>query len=184
MDATDPPKLVVLCASLSVDSNTRHLCRHAYDHTQRQGMDAVYIDLQDHRILPYGEEGGEGVEYLQQQLAAAEGIVIGFPLYNYTMNASLKAVIEHCGSCFEDKVVGIMSAAGGRASYMSVMAVAQSLMLDFRSWIVPRCVYAPRGDFAADGIGRPEVGQRVEQLVDAVQRAAWQHRLPLPSDRP
>jgi NAD(P)H-dependent FMN reductase len=181
MEKTEQPELVVLCASLSVDSNTRHLCVYAAAHAELKGMKVTYIDLKDHKILPYGEEGGLGVEYLKQRLGYATGIVVGFPLYNYTMNASLKAVIEHCGSCFEDKVVGLMTAAGGRSSYMSVMNVAQCLMLDFRSWVVPRCVYAAREEFNAEGIEAAEVKQRIEELVETVHRTAWQHSLALPN---
>lgn len=181
MHPEQQPKIVVLCSSLSFDSNTRHLCNFAAAYAGSKGMDLSHIDLKDHKILPYGEEGGQGVDFLKEELGAAQGIVIGFPLYNYTMNATLKAVIEHCGSCFDDKVVGIMTAAGGRSSYMSVMNVAQCLMLDFRTWVVPRCVYAARSDFDAEGIAEDKVRRRIEELVDTVHRTAWQHSLPLPA---
>jgi multimeric flavodoxin WrbA len=49
-----PPRLVIVNSSLSSDSNTRMLCRHAHAHAQGQGIAADLIDLMDHRILPYG----------------------------------------------------------------------------------------------------------------------------------
>jgi FMN reductase len=173
--------LAIVCASLSSDSNTRMLCRHAHAHALGRGIETEFIDLKDHRVLPYGEEGSEGVERIETQLEKAGAIILGFPVYNFGMNASLKALIEHCGSCFEGKVVGLMAAAGGRLSYMSVMAVGQSLMLDFRSWVVPRYVYAARGDFGEERIASEEVRRRVEQLVEATHRAAWQFRLEPPA---
>jgi FMN reductase len=36
-----------------------------------------------------------------------------------------------------NKVVGFLCAAGGKSSYMSVMRLANSLMLDFRCLIIP-----------------------------------------------
>ncbi len=51
-------------------------------------------------------------------------------------------MIELAGSAWEDKIVGFLCAAGGMSSYMSVMAYANSLMLDFRCVIIPRFVYA------------------------------------------
>jgi FMN reductase len=64
---------------------------------------------------------------------------------------------------------------------MSVFSVGQSLMLDFRSWIVPRYVYAVGDDFGPESIRSAEVRRRVEQLVEATHRAAWQFQLGLPS---
>jgi len=49
-----------------------------------------------------------------------------------------KNMIELTGSAWEDKIVGFLCAAGGHASYMSVMAYAiYSLMLDFVRIIPP-----------------------------------------------
>ena len=143
-------------------------------------MDAIFIDLREYRILPYGQEGSEGVEDMEAQIGAAEAILVGYPLYNFNMSAAFKALIERCGSCFEDKVVGLMVAAGGRSAYMSVMSVAQTLMLDCRAWIVPRHVHAVRGDFAAGSITTAELRQRVEDLVEIACRTAWQHRRSVP----
>ena len=51
-----------------------------------------------------------------------------------------------------------MCTAGGNASYMSFMRIANSLMLDFRCLIIPRFVYAVSDDFANDRTDRMEVG--------------------------
>lgn len=176
-----PPRLVIVNSSLSSDSNTRMLCRHAHTHALNRGIRAEFIDLKDYRVLPYGYEGSEGLDQIEAQLEQAGAIILAFPLYNYNMNATLKALIEHCGSCFEDKVVGLMTAAGGRSSYMSVFSVGQSLMLDFRSWIVPRYVYAVSDDFGEEVIANPEVRRRVEQLVETIHRTAWQLQLEVPT---
>lgn len=175
-----PPQIAVLSASLGSDSNSRSLCWHACEFAKERGIEAEFINLQDHRVLPYFEEGSEGIEEISAKLDAAAAIIVSFPLYNYNMSASLKALIEHCGNCFEDKVVGIMTAAGGQSSYMSVMSIVQSLMCDYRSWIIPRYVYAARGDFEQEGKPGQEVRQRIEQLVEVAYRTAWQHKMPLP----
>ncbi|MEW6755033.1 MAG: NAD(P)H-dependent oxidoreductase [Candidatus Latescibacterota bacterium] len=170
----DPPvtRIAIVSTSLSPRSRSRILCQHAVGYARRQRLDAALLDLRDHRVLPYGEEDSRGLETISTELGAAAGIIIGFPLYNFNMNATLKALLERCGSCFEEKVVGIMSAAGGRSSYMGVMSIVQSLILDYRSWIVPRYVYATGEDFADGEIVSEEVCQRVEELVEATRRAA------------
>lgn len=174
------PGLAIVNAALAFDGNTRQLCLHAHAHAQNLGISATLIELKDHRVLPYGEEGSHGIEEIEAQLEKAGAIILGFPVYNDGLNATLKALIEHCGYCFEEKVVGVMAAAGGGLSYMSVMAVGQSLMLDFRSWVVPRYVYAAKEDFGPESNSSEEVRRRVEQLVETAHRAAWQFRLKLP----
>ena len=177
-----PPNIAVVSTSLSVESRSRMLCRHAFTWAREKRMKATWIDLRDYRVLPYGMEGSEGLEEIVARLEPATGIIVGFPLYTFNMNSTLKALMEHCGSCFEEKVVGIMAAAGGRSSYMSVMSIAQSLMLDFRAWIVPRHVYAVKGNFADGRIVHSGVCQRVEEMVEIVHRTAWQHGLELPGE--
>jgi len=58
-----------------------------------------------------------------------------------------------------------MCAAGGSNSYMSVMAFANSLMLDFRCWITPRFVYATPDSFSENSITDQKINERIEKLV-------------------
>jgi FMN reductase len=51
------------------------------------------------------------------------------------------------------------------SSYMSVMAYANSLMLDFRSVIIPRFVYATGNAFDGDIPADPRIVERVEQVA-------------------
>jgi FMN reductase len=76
-------------------------------------------------------------------------------------------LIELTGDSWEDKVVGFLCAAGGASSYMSLMSLANSLMLDFRCLIIPRFVYATRSDFSGDKVPTDEVKGRVARLAQA-----------------
>jgi len=180
METPTPPKIAIISTSLAAESHSRILCRHASEFAAGKGIDAVLVDLQDYRVLPYGMRGSVGLEEIEVELDGAEAFIIGFPLYNFNMNATLKALLERCGSCFEEKLVGIMCAAGGRSSYLSVMSITQSLMLDFRSWIVPRYVYAVKSDFADGRLKNDKVRLRVEELLETVHRVSWQHKVDLP----
>ena len=86
--------------------------------------------------------------------------------------AAVKNLIELTGDAWENKVVGFLCAAGGMNSYMSVMSLANSLMLDFRSLIVPRFVYATGEAFADDGITDAEVIRRVAELARTTAQLA------------
>jgi FMN reductase len=103
---------------------------------------------------------------LNKAVETADGILIAAPVYNYDVAAAAKNMIELTGSSWEEKVVGFLCAAGGNSSYMAVMAYANSLMLDFRTVIIPRFVYATSDAFQGDEIVDKEVVTRIEQAAD------------------
>jgi NAD(P)H-dependent FMN reductase len=86
--------------------------------------------------------------------------------YNYGGNAAAKNLLELTGSSWENKTVGFLCAAGGAASYMSIMGLANSLMLDFRCLIIPRFVYAQGGDLKTNQEPTAELASRIEQLAE------------------
>ena len=91
-----------------------------------------------------------GAQKLSRAVGEADGIMVAAPVYNYDVSAAAKNMIELTGKAWEDKIVGFLCAAGGMSSYMSVMAYANSLMLDFRCVIIPRFVYATGSAFEGD----------------------------------
>jgi FMN reductase len=95
----------------------------------------------------------------------ADGVIVAAPVYNYDVSASAKNMIELTGSAWKDKIVGFLCAAGGMSSYMSVMAYANSLMLDFRCVVIPRFVYATGDVFDDDKLLDPKIAQRIEQVA-------------------
>jgi FMN reductase len=79
-------------------------------------------------------------------------------------------MIELTGKAWEDKVIGFLCAAGGASSYMSVMAYANSLMLDFRCVVVPRFVFATGDAFDGDKLTDRKIAERIEQVADELVR--------------
>ena len=74
-------------------------------------------------------------------------------------------MVELTGSSWEDKIVAFLCAAGGMNSYMSVMAFANSLMLDFRCVIIPRFVYATSQAFEGEKLKDAKIADRIEQVT-------------------
>src|SRR5256712_1848162 len=107
---------------------------------------------------------------LSTAIKAADGILVAAPVYNYDVAAGAKNMIELTGSAWEDKVVGFLCAAGGTASYMSVMAYANSLMLDFRCVILPRFVFATGEAFDGDNIVDKKITGRIENVANELIR--------------
>ena len=92
------------------------------------------------------------------------------PIYNYQAGSSAKNLIELTGKCWENTVVGFLCAAGGSGSLMSVMSMANSLMLDFRSFIIPRFVYTPGNEIDPNDQIDGELVRRIEQLTQELAR--------------
>ena len=95
----------------------------------------------------------------------ASGIVLATPIYNYGTNASMKNFIEHTGKAWQNKPVGMLCAAGGKGSYMALLPLAGSLMLDFHCLVLPRHVYATSDQLEGEKIKDPELQRRIEELV-------------------
>src|SRR3954463_7723734 len=159
---------VIVSCSLNSDSNSRILAREAQRILEADGQPVTWLDLRDHP-LPLCDGGGSyahpAVGPVSEILTKARSILIATPIYNYDGTAAVKNLIELTGDSWDGKVVGFLCAAGGMSSYMSIMSLANSLMLDFRSIIVPRFVYATTGAFKDDRISDPEQLRRVAELA-------------------
>jgi FMN reductase len=176
-DSTTPAKFLVISSSLHPTSRSRLMAQLAYRQLREMAnlqtdaqaeMGVEWIDLAEVSLpLCDGHSAyrDPSVGFLSGLIAGAHGVLIASPIYNYDVNANLKNLIELTGRAWQDKVVGLMCAAGGAGSYMSLMPFANSLMLDFRCLILPRFVYATGGAFSHDSVQDPEIVQRIETLV-------------------
>lgn len=167
-------RILVVSTSLNASSKSRHMARLAHAHLDAQGADPGWIDLQDHR-LPFcaGSATAKKDEValsLRERIEEADGVVLAAPIYNYDVNAAAKNFVELTGRAWTHKVVGFLLAAGGKASYMSVMSLANSLMLDFRCIIIPRFAYATKHAFTAGKLHDDEISERVREVASETLR--------------
>ena len=164
-------RVLVIGCSLNPDSNSQILARESVAIFQALGVETELIDLRQ-RPLPVcdGESADPATEAIAASVRSADAIVLAVPIYNFDVNAAAKNLVEHVGSAFEDKLIAFLCSAGGSASYMSVMGLANSLMLDFRCLIVPRFVYSTGGCFRDGKLVSEDVAKRVRQLCDDVVR--------------
>src|SRR3954463_2615219 len=167
------PKYLVISTSGNSESNSRIMGLVAFQRLQEQGTDCEWIDISALE-LPLCDADkcylNPAAQKLQKTIDAADGMLIAAPVYNYDVSAAAKNMIELTGSAWEDKVVGFLCAAGGMSSYMSVMAYANSLMLDFRTVIIPRFVYATGQSFDRDQLVDKKVEERIRQVADELIR--------------
>ena len=182
MAAASPLSVLVVSCSLNAASRSHRLACAARTALRALDVDAGLIDLREWE-LPFCD-GGSSYEHpsvapLAERIEQAAAVLVASPVYNYDLNAAAKNLVEMTGAAWSEKPVGFLCTAGARSSYMSPIGLANSLMFDFRSLIIPRFVYAVKDDFEADGGLAEPLRARVEQLagtaVGLARALAWLH---------
>jgi FMN reductase len=166
--------ILVVSTSLNPESKSRILAQEAVK-LFGSPFSAELIDLADYKLPMCDGDSAyadEAVAELSKKIKASRAVLVAVPVYNFAAAASAKNLIELTGRAWEDKIVGFLCAAGGEHSYMSIMGLANSLMLDFRCLIIPRFVYANSENFGPSGLTDDGVKKRIKQLVDALVKFA------------
>jgi NAD(P)H-dependent FMN reductase len=159
--------ILIVASSLSESSRSQQLARLAAAKLEAAGLRQTVLDLTAHP-LPFAGAGAAwgdpAVGRVQELTTAATHVLFALPVYNYDVNAVAKNFIELMGEvALGGKTVGFLCSAGGQGSYMAIMSFANSLMLDFRCWIVPRFLYVTK-DLVEGGLPA-ELDERLDGLL-------------------
>ena len=134
---------------------------------QKKLDNVEFFDLQENPLpMCDGDECYDLPEVLdfREKVKNAEGIIMAIPVYNFNVSSGAKNIVELGGRMLYDKTFGFICAAGAKSSYMSVMSLANSLMIDFRCYIIPKFVYATKHDFEDNKIINSDIEGRIEEL--------------------
>ena len=129
--------------------------------------DVEFFDLQENPLpMCDGDKCYDLSEVInfRKKVKNAKGIIMAIPIYNFNVSSGAKNVIELGGKTLYDKVFGFICAASGKSSYMSVMSFANSLMIDYRCFIIPKFVYALKSDFSENKITNLDIKERINEL--------------------
>jgi FMN reductase len=167
---------LVISSSLNPKSRSRVLASIAFKILKNINRPVDWLDLADYSI-PFcdGDSSHKNpeVKNLRKKIQNSKGIIFAVPIYNYDVNSAAKNLIELTGDAWTDKVIGFLCAAGGRGSYMSVMSLANSLMLDFRCIIIPRFVYSTGEAFDGEQVVDLDLEERINDLVRELNRISF-----------
>ena len=167
-------QLIISC-SLSPKSRSAIVAKQLASDIADQDDDVELLDLRDIE-LPFCDGGAcyghPNVAKLKDAIGSAGAVTIATPIYNYGVGGATRNLIALTGDSWTEKVVGIVCAAGGDGSYMAVMNIANSLMLDFRSFIIPRFVYVTGKAFdeSRTTLEDAAVLERIKQLAAELNR--------------
>ncbi len=166
-------KYLILSCSLHPRSLSRVLARRLADHLPEEETD--FVDLVDHP-LPlcdgHSAYSHPSVKDLSERIKAARGVVIASPVYNYDVSAATKNVLELTGRAWTRKVVGMVCAAGGKGSYMAPMGFLNSLMLDYRSFVLPSFVMTTGLVYEENLVLDGDIERRIQGLASDFVRVS------------
>ncbi len=158
----------VISTSLNPHSRSRVLARRAEAEISSSGYPCEWVDLAELE-LPLCDAGScyghPDAQRCAGVIREAQAILLATPIYNYDVSSSAKNLIELTGKSWQGKVVGFLASAGGQGSYMSLLGLGNSLMLDFRCLLVPRFVFATEKAVVDNQIVEPEIERRIRELV-------------------
>lgn len=166
-------RYLIISCSYNPESRSRALAEITRDHLLTRTRDVDFAELRQINLPLYDAGacyGHPAVKDMAARIEAARGIIVATPIYNYDVNATAKNLLELTGQSWKSKVVGFICAAGGHASYMSVMPFANSLMLDFRCFILPRFIYAPKSPVDDEFFGDVALNARADELASEMFR--------------
>jgi len=163
-------KIIIFACSLNPKSKSFELAKFSFNYLKEQTdkNDVELIDLRE-TPLPFCDGAScykdERVWAIQAKIKEADVILFAVPIYNYEVNSAAKNLIDISGYSFKNKTIGFMASAGGESSYMSLLPMINSMMLQNRSIVVPRFVYASGENFDENGLLiNEEVKDRLKDL--------------------
>lgn len=140
------PRVLAVSGSLRDGSYTRAACHYALDAAAELGADTDFIDLADPTVdLPLYDpdrdvEAAGNAADLMARTRAADGIVLGSPVYHGSYSSAFRNFHDYCGfDEYEDSIVGLLVVAGG-GTIASTLDHMRITVRGVHGWVMPHQV--------------------------------------------
>ena len=156
-------KTLVISSSLSPNSKSYILCKTVYNQIKEKGIDIDIIDARNLKLSPFhAKRTDNSMKALSEKIKKVDNIIIGMGVHCYSINDSLKIILDNCFEGAAEKLFGIICAAGGEKSYLSTSHLTQICMNEWRMIQLPRIIYATSKDFNESKIISKDINNRIE----------------------
>lgn len=176
------PKIVGLGGSLARVSRSRTALRRALEGAAAAGADVELLDLRELDLPMYNPDVADPTpeaERLLESCYGAHGLIWSSPLYQGTISGAFKNALDWLHLIgdrdppyLHDKVIGLLSAAGGAHALQAINTMEFSVRA-LRGWAVPYVVPLAHGVFDENGDLRDKgVESQLDRLGREVARVA------------
>jgi len=172
MEVHKSKHIVALSGSQRNGSHTRRALERALAAAEATGASTELVDLSALNLPvfdPDKTDAGDATE-LRQRVQAADGVLLGSPMYHGSYSSVLKTALDYCGfDEFEDTTVGLLVVSGGgfpTPALEHLRSVARAL----DAWVLPHQVGIPNAHsvFEDGDLTDQDLVDRVETLGTAL----------------
>ena len=177
-------KIVGLGGSLAAVSRSRAALATALEGAEAAGAETALLDLRALDLPIYNPDADEptaAAARMIESVHAADGLLWSSPLYQGTISGSLKNALDWLRLLgdrdppyLQDKVIGLISAAGGAQGLQAINTMEFSVRA-LRAWAVPYVVPVASAARVFDEAGRihdEAIEQQLKMLGSEVVRVA------------
>ena len=155
-------KTVIISSSLSKNSKSFILCNEVNQKLKDLGFKSEVIDARSISLNAYHLTQSKELDDLSNKISKADNLIIAMGVHNFSINDSLKIILDTCFKNVEGKFFGILCAAGGEKSYLSTMHLTQICMNEWRMIQLPRIIYATKRDFKNNKLTSKDIKERID----------------------
>lgn len=176
--------VVGICGSLREKSLTRMALQVALQGAREFGARTNLIDLRAYNLVFCDgdrDESGypQDVFRLRDQVAAAQGIILGTPNYHSSFSGVLKNVLDLMGfDEFEGKMVGLVGVSGGSRGAADALNSLRAIGRALHAWVAPEQVSIAEAWKYFDQAGNlndPGLEERTKDVGRQVAKFAYLH---------
>jgi len=158
-------KTLIISSSLNPDSKGFKICKMVLEKMEESGMDVELLDVRDYE-LGHTFRTTPDMQKIAEKIAAADNFVIGMAVYCYTINDSLKSVLDNCFENVTGKKYGCVCASGGDKSYLATQTLTQICANEWRMVQLPRVIFSSGSDWSEGELVNKDVHERIEIFVN------------------
>ena len=159
-------KTLIISSSLSPDSKSFILCSEVNNELLERGIESKIIDAREIKLTAYHYKESLKMKDLSKEISKADNLIIGMGVHCYSINDSLKIILDNCFNDVTGKFFGILCAAGGEKSYLSTMHLTQICMNEWRMIQLPRVIYGTSKEFKENKIISKDLNERIIQFSE------------------
>ncbi|MEZ3115051.1 NADPH-dependent FMN reductase [Halobaculum sp. MBLA0147] len=179
------PHVAAVCGSLAPESTTRTALRAVLAAAEGAGAETTLVDLREYDLPPRGPDRDAGdAPAVRHQVADADAVVLGTPVYHGSYSSPLKTALDYCGfDEFEETTVGLVATAGGSFP-TSALAHLREVARTLTAWTLPTEVAIPNAGetVGEDAVVDESVADRLADLGEAAVAYANVEQYPTVAD--
>ena len=148
MEVTTGKHIVALCGSQRNGSYTRLALERTLATAEAHGATTDLVDVGALELPVFDPDHTDAgdAETLRKRVRAADGVVLGTPMYHGSYSSPLKTALDYCGfDEFEETTVGLLVVSGGGFPTPALEHL-RSVVRALDAWVLPHQVAIPNSN--------------------------------------